>query len=140
MNEGRRTARMESGLDAAARGHGRAWAGIAVKWIVIGTLLQVTMVLAGHWVVAVANAFGILGTLISLVVGLFYAVEARISWGNAALGGAVVGAVCAFPGVLVSYLLGDVPAGILLIGPASGLVAGALGGLVGHTTARRRSR
>jgi len=40
---------------------------------VIGTVLQLIMVLAGHWIPAVANLFAIVGILISLVAGLLYA-------------------------------------------------------------------
>lgn len=136
--EGARAARMESGLDAAATGGRKPWAGMAVKWIMIGTVLQVAMVITGHYVVSVANVFGILGTLIALVVGLLYAMDARISWGNAALGGALCGGLSALLGIVVSWLLGDVLASILLLGTVSGLVAGGIGGLIGHGVAGRR--
>lgn len=124
-------------MDTAVRGE-RPWAGVAVRWILIGTLLQGTMVVTGHFVVSVANVFGLLGTLISLVVGAFYAADAGISWGNGALGGAICGGLCAFLGILLSYALGDVLASILLLGTLSGVVAGAIGGLIGHGLAGRK--
>lgn len=103
-----------------------------VKWIGVGTVLQTAMVLAGHWVVAVANLFGPLGVTISLVVGLLWAREAAEGYGHGAGGGAVVGGVCALIGILVSFLLGDVTAVILAFGTVSSAVTGALGGLIGR--------
>ena len=41
------------------------------------------------------------------------------------------GAICAFIGILVSYLLGDVPGLLLLMGTLSSAVTGAIGGLLG---------
>lgn len=103
-----------------------------VKWIVIGTLLQLAMVVTGNQLAAVAALFGPLGVLISLVVGLLWAREAAESYGHGAGGGAVVGGVCALLGITVSWLLGDVPAVILAFGTASSAVTGALGGLLGY--------
>ncbi len=107
-----------------------------IKWIGIGTVLQTAMVLLGHQVAAVANLFGILGVTISLVVGLLWARQAASGYGNAAVGGAVVGGVCAFIGILISWLLGDVTAVILAFGTASSAITGLLGGLVGYRLSR----
>lgn len=103
------------------------------KWIVVGTLLQLCMVLAGHWIAAVANLFGPLGVGISFLVGLLWARESGAeSLGGAARGGAVVGGVCALIGIAVSFALGDVTAVILAFGTLSSALTGALGGLVGR--------
>ncbi len=101
------------------------------KWISVGTVLQTAMVLAGHWVLAVANLFGILGMAISLLVGLLWAKNLATGTGNGASGGAIVGSVCALIGIVISFALGDVTALILLAGTASSAVTGAIGGLVG---------
>ncbi len=101
------------------------------KWIGIGTVVQLAMVLIGHWSTAVANLFGPLGVLISLVVGLLWAREAARGLGHGAGGGAVVGGVCALIGIAVSLLLGDVSAMILLLGTLSSAVTGLVGGLLG---------
>ena len=70
---------------------------------------------------------------ISLLAGLAYARWApRASASAAAVGGLVAGAVCAFIGILVSYLLGDVPASLLALGTVSSAVTGALGGWIGR--------
>lgn len=102
-----------------------------IKWIGIGTALQLAMVLTGHWVTAVANLFGPVGVAISLVVGLLWAREEAAGYGHGAWGGAVVGGACAFLGIVVSWLLGDVTAVILALGTLSSAVTGALGGLIG---------
>lgn len=103
-----------------------------IRWIGIGTGVQTAMVLVGHWVVGVANLFGILGVTISFVVGLLWARDASRDYGSGAGGGAVVGGVCALIGIVVSFLLGDVTAAILVLGTLSSAVTGLLGGLLGH--------
>jgi hypothetical protein len=109
-----------------------------VNATLLGTLLQVAMVVAGHYNTAVANLFAVMGMTISLVVGLIYALRARRpTKGSSALGGAIAGGVCALIGILVSYLLGDVPAAVLGFGTLSSALTGALGGLVGHLLAAR---
>lgn len=103
-----------------------------MTWIGVGTALQTAMVVVGHWTPAVANLFGPLGMTISLVVGLMWARSGPESYGQAALGGAIVGGTCALVGIAISYLMGDVTAIILAFGTASSAVAGALGGLAGR--------
>jgi heme O synthase-like polyprenyltransferase len=98
---------------------------------VIGTVLQLAMVLVGHWVPAVANLFAVIGILISLVAGLLYARAAKGSWSDSTLGGVIAGALCALIGIAVSFGLGDVEAIILVIGTLSSAVGGVIGGAVG---------
>lgn len=109
-----------------------------IKYTALGTLLQLAMVLAGHFTLAVANLFGPLGMAISLLVGLLYALKAGEGYGHAALGGAIVGGACALIGIVVSYLLGDVTALILALGTLSSAIAGALGGLIGQAAGGRQ--
>lgn len=109
-----------------------------MKWLAIGTVLQIAMVVVGHQVTAVANLFGPLGMAISLVAGLLWARESSAGYGNAAGGGAMVGGGCALVGILVSYLLGDVTAMILALGTISSAVTGSLGGLLGRRLAPAR--
>jgi hypothetical protein len=52
----------------------------------------------------------------------------------------VAGGVCAFVGILVSYLLGDVAAAVLGFGTASSAVTGAIGGLVGKVLSARAAQ
>ncbi len=98
----------------------------------IGTLLQVAMVVAGHSSPAIAGLFAVGGMGISLVAGVIYARLAKdATKRSAAIGGGVAGAVCAFIGILVSYLLGDVPASLLALGTLSSAFTGAIGGFLG---------
>ena len=97
--------------------------------VVVGTILQLAMVLAGHWVPEVAALFGPLGMAISLAAGWLAARWGGSRGADAARDGAIAGGVCAFIGILVSYALGDVSLALLLLGTLSSAVAGALGGL-----------
>jgi hypothetical protein len=98
----------------------------------LGTVLQVAMVLAGHSNKSIANLFAVGGMGISLFAGLLYAVWARGgAMSSVAAGGAIAGGICAFLGILVSYLLGDVPVTLLALGTISSVVTGAIGGVVG---------
>lgn len=105
----------------------------------IGTVVQLAMVIVGHFVAAVAALFGPLGMLISLAAGLLYAARAKTSgYGAAALGGAVAGGACALIGVVVSFALGDVTATILALGTLSSAVTGAIGGTIGRAVGAKR--
>ncbi|MEO5902967.1 MAG: hypothetical protein ABIQ55_03035, partial [Gemmatimonadaceae bacterium] len=53
------------------------------------------------------------------------------SVGSLAIGGAIAGGICALIGILISHLLGDVPASLLLLGTVSSIVTGAIGGAIG---------
>ena len=110
----------------------------------LGTVLQSAMVLAGHFVPAIAQLFGLLGMTLSLVAGAAYVLWAdaggeRAAAGGAAAGGAIAGGACAFIGIAVSLALGDVSAALLGFGTASSAVAGALGGLLGAAYQRKRN-
>jgi hypothetical protein len=110
--------------------------GFAVRTgTVIGTILQLAMVIAGHWVEFIKlNVFAIGGTLISLVAAVIYARLARVDRTRSAAWGAIVGGLCALIGIGVSFILGDVTASIFLIGTFSSAVAGAIGGAIGGGT------
>lgn len=105
--------------------------------LLVGTLLQVAMVVIGHSTVAVASLFAPLGMAISLIAGFLYGRGAGGSRGGAALGGAIVGGLCALIGIVVSYNLGDVTAWIVFLGTLSSAFTGAIGGLVGQVVAGR---
>jgi hypothetical protein len=103
----------------------------------VGTVLQLAMVVAGHSNKQIAGLFAIGGMGFSLVAGLLYVVYAR---GNGpaspVLGGTLAGAICALIGILVSYMLGDVPVTLLALGTLSSAVTGAIGGFIGRVIAR----
>jgi hypothetical protein len=107
---------------------------------VAGTLLQLAMVVSGHYAPAVANLFAAGGMSISAIAGLGYAVLAKPTGiGVAAGGGAVAGGISALAGILVSYLWGDVDAAVLGLGTAGSAVTGLLGGVLGKVIAGRRT-
>jgi hypothetical protein len=103
-----------------------------IQGTVIGTVLQLAMVISGHFVPSIAALFAPVGMGISLVAGLMYAKAAAPgTTGNMALGGLAAGGLCAFIGIVVSYLLGDVPAMIIAMGTCGSAVTGAIGGVIG---------
>ncbi len=109
--------------------------------IIVGTILQVTMVVLGHSNTSIASLFAVGGMGISLVAGLLYAWRSRSGPASrVALGGLIAGGACAFLGILVSYVLGDVPASLLLLGTLSSIVTGAIGAWLGQFLARTAQR
>jgi general stress protein CsbA len=104
--------------------------------VIVGTILQLAMVIAGHVSPLVAQGFAVGGMAISAVAGFLYARHGAGPWWRQVAGAAVAGGVCALIGILVSFALGDVTAAILVLGTASSAVTGALGGLVGKTAKR----
>lgn len=102
-----------------------------INALIIATVLQLAMILSGHWIAFVKdNLFAALGTGISIAGGLIYALTARPGWLKAGIGGAIVGGVSALIGIAVSVVLGDTPQEILLIGTVSGLVGGGVAAAV----------
>jgi hypothetical protein len=102
---------------------------------ILGTLLQLVMVVSGHWVEFIKlNVFAVGGMLISALAGVIYARLARVDRKKSAIQGAIVGGLCASIGIAVSFFLGDVPANILVLGTLSSAVTGAIGGAIAGGT------
>jgi hypothetical protein len=100
---------------------------------IIGTLLQIAMVVAGHFDAFVAeHVFMFGGMAISALAGFLYGRGSKRGYGLSAMGGAVAGGVCALIGIALSVALGDTAAMILLFGTISSVVTGALGGMAGQ--------
>ncbi|MEI9989304.1 MAG: hypothetical protein WDM86_04630 [Rhizomicrobium sp.] len=96
----------------------------------IGTGLQLTMVIAGHFdPFAADNAFLLGGMGIAAFAGLLCG-RGMDGYGGAALAGAVAGGVGALLGIAVSVALGDTQPAILVFGTLSSAVAGAVGGVI----------
>ncbi len=101
--------------------------------LLIGTVLQLIMVVAGHFMAEIAELFGPIGVLISLLAGALLTLRApRRPIGTSLLGGALVGGISALIGIIVSWALADVAALILLVGTISSAITGALGGFLGR--------
>ena len=104
---------------------------------IVGTVLQVAMVVAGHSNKSIAGMFAVGGMGFSLVAGIIYAVTARSgSTMSLVTGGLAAGGLCAFIGIFVSYMLHDVPMSLLALGTISSAVTGAIGGAIGKFFAR----
>jgi hypothetical protein len=104
-----------------------------IRATLVGSVLQLAMVIVGHTHASVANLFAVGGMGISLLAGVAYAVMARGGVARSALvGGAVAGGACALLGIGVSCALGDVSPSVLLYGTASSAVTGAIGGWLGR--------
>ncbi len=102
----------------------------------VGILLQVTMVVLGHYIAWVAmNAFAFGGMLISGVAGLLYARDLDKGWRRGAFGGTIVGAACALVGVLLSVGLRDTAASVIPFAVLSSALTGAVGGMFGQMAA-----
>jgi hypothetical protein len=102
----------------------------------IGLVLQIVMVVAGHFVPAIAGLFAVGGMGFSALAGWLYG-RAAPEGSQALLGGAVAGGLCAIIGIGVSVLLGDVPVSLLGLGTASSVVTGLVGAGIAKVFARR---
>jgi hypothetical protein len=100
----------------------------------VATLLQVGMVVGGHFTPQIARLFAVGGMSISAVGGILFGLwtSGTPAAATTAKGGAVAGGLSALVGIAVSFLLGDVPARTLAIGTTASVVAGILGGFVGR--------
>ena len=98
----------------------------------IGTVLQVIMVVAGHYLPALRDpGFAIGGMALSALAGwLFARATPGSTWGPALGGGAIAGGVSAIIGIAVSVLFGDVPASLLALGTVASAATGAGGAVL----------
>lgn len=109
------------------------------KFVWIGVVAQLVMVVAGHFNETVLNLSGILGTGIPFVLGVWYGVAVPRSRGEASKGGFVIGIVGAVVGVVVAILMGDQPWVLLSFAPLSSAVTGILGAILGLAASGRRN-
>lgn len=100
---------------------------------VLGTLFQLAMIVAGHYNEFVRNnVFALGGMAISLVFGALWAARGASGKGNAFVGGAMVGGICAMIGIAASVLWGDTQALVLSFGTIGSAVAGGIGGIAAY--------
>jgi hypothetical protein len=108
---------------------------------IVGTVLQVIMVVAGHFLPWVRdNAFLFGGMMISAIAGYLYAADFGKGYLRGVVGGAIAGGVCALIGIALSVLLGDTPVFVLALGTAISVLTGAAGGFWGQVAARMKSK
>jgi hypothetical protein len=105
-----------------------------VRSTLVAGLLQIGMVVGGHFTPQIARLFAAGGMSISAVGGILCALWTAGAPTAAATAkdGAIAGGLSALIGIAVSFLLGDVPARTLAIGTTASVVAGILGGFVGR--------
>lgn len=112
---------------------GRGWGWTLFRATLIGTALQLMMVIAGHYDATVKSLFAVGGMSLSLVAGLIFGRwSGTLPKGGAMAGGAFAGAVCGLIGIVESCYLEDVPASLMVLGTASSAVTGAIGGFLGR--------
>lgn len=101
------------------------------KYYIISTVLQLAMVISGHFVTAIAAQFATIGTAIPLVVGGWYGAAGAPSLRAATGNGFLIGAIPALIGVVPSYLMGDVAADTIwfatVVSGATAIMGAALG-------------
>ena len=110
------------------------------KPTMIGTVLQVAMVLLGKVSPEVGQNFAIGGTTIAAVTGVLASLMNRQpAMGGAVGGGAIAAGVSALIGTVVSMATGQTGMDTIMIGTGSSIVAGALGGVVGQLFGGRKT-
>lgn len=110
------------------------------RFVWMGIVLQLAMVVGGHFSDAVLNLSGILGTGIPFVLGIWFGATVPASYKASAGGGFLIGLVGAAVGVLVAILLGDQGWILFTFAPLSSAVTGVLGSLIGTAAAGRTGK
>ncbi|MFI5209571.1 MAG: hypothetical protein ACHQ2E_03920 [Gemmatimonadales bacterium] len=110
-----------------------------VRSTALAALLQVAMVVVGHYSPQIAGLFALGGTAISTAGGLLCALwtGGAPSAADDAKGGAIAGGLSALIGIAVSVALGDVPPATLAYGTLFSAVGGTLGGVIGRAVRGR---
>ena len=104
--------------------------------ILVGTFFQLIAVLIAHvrqWMET--EAFFFAGMMISATMGYLYAQDVSRGYAKGACGGAIAGGVCAFAGIAVSVVLGDLTSRVLVIRSLISVLTGAVGGVYGQMAA-----
>jgi len=102
------------------------------RYVWTAVVLQVAMVVAGHWVETVLNLSGVLGTLIPFGVAVVYGARGETTLGATARGGVAIGFVSSLTGVLLAIVLGDATWLPLTWAPITAAACGWLGAAVGR--------
>jgi len=108
------------------------------KYVIIALVLQILMVLGGHFNQTILSLSAVLGVGIPLVIGAWFGTSAALDYKAAAGGGLMIGLVGAVVGILIAIMLGDAQWVLLAFGPLSSAVTGVLGALIGFTVGRSK--
>jgi hypothetical protein len=104
--------------------------------ILVGTFLQIIAVLIAHfshWIET--NAYLFAGMMISATMGYLYAQDVARGYAKGAYGGAIAGGICAFAGIAVTVVLGDLTGRMLIVRSLISVLTGAVGGVYGQMAA-----
>ena len=103
---------------------------------IVGTLLQVVMVLLAHfssWVEEHSLLFAAM--MISAISGYLYAQDVAKGYARGACGGAISGGICGVIGMAISMALGDASPVALTVRMGVSILTGAVGGIYGQLAA-----
>lgn len=109
------------------------------KFLIAGGTLGIILAIVSHYSAAVLAASGPIGALIALTFGSLFGFFRAEAYAQAAKGGALIGFISAFAGILFAFILGDQPLMVLIGGSIGGAVAGAIGSTLSCALSRRRS-
>lgn len=107
-------------------------------YVIIALVLQILMVLGGHFNETILSLSAPLGVGIPLVIGAWFGASSAPDYKAAAVGGLIIGLVGATVGILIAILLGDAQWILLAFGPLSSAVTGVLGGSLGFAVGRSK--
>ena len=110
------------------------------KFVVISIVLQVAMVVTGHYVEAVINLSALLGMGIPLIVGGVFGATRASDYRNALSAGFTIGISGSFVGILIAILMGDQGWILLTFGPISSAITGLIGAVALFLAVGRRRR
>jgi hypothetical protein len=101
------------------------------KFVVIAAVLQVLMVVTGHFnEFVLLNLSAVLGVGIPFVVAFFFGRGCK-DMKESAKGGLAIGFIGAALGIGLAIVMGDQTLMLLALGPLSSAVTGAIGGVLG---------
>lgn len=101
-------------------------------FIAASVILQVAMVVVGHFVEVVRLLSGPLGVGVPFILGMAWGAGRQPPVRDASRDGFVIGAAGAFVGVLLAILLGDQGWALLTFAPISSGLTGLLGAIIGR--------
>ncbi len=99
-------------------------------WAGLGTILQIGLVVAGHYSDGVYSAWPVPSLSTSVLAGVAYVIHIRRSYGDSAWHGGMVGGICTFLGTALAAVLADVSALQLATVALGGIVVGAVAGVL----------
>lgn len=100
------------------------------RYVVVGTLVQLARVVAGHYSGVVSSSFALLGIGIAFGIGGWFGATAVRRVDHAAGGGIVAAGASSFLAIALAVLMREYPWPALIFGPLIDGLAGMAGGAV----------